>query len=397
MDTANVDRLLAARGLRAFGDGFVSLLLPLYLLELGFGSVTVGLVASATLLGSGVMTLGVGVVAHRFTARTLLLAAAALMALTGAGFATITQLWPLVVIAFVGTLNPSNGDVSVFAPLEHAVLAQVVDDRHRTAVFARYALVGSLLAALGSLAAGVPALFARSLGWPLAAALQAMFVAYGLLGVSAAFVYRGLPRGHATGPRAAGALKHSRRAVLTLAALFSLDAFGGGLVVQSLVALWLFQRFDLSPAAAGSIFFATGVLSAVSFLVAARVARRIGLVNTMVFTHLPANLCLVAIPFLPDLTWVVALLLVRGFLSQMDVPTRSSYVMAIVPPEERAAAASVTLVPRSFASAVSPLLAGYLLGLSTFGWPLVAAGAIKIVYDGLLLMTFRHVRPPEER
>lgn len=397
MDVAHVDRLYAARGLRAFGDGFVSLLLPLYLLELGYESVTVGLVASATLLGSGVMTLGVGVVAHRFAARTLLLAAAALMAATGAGFATLTHLWPLVVIAFVGTLNPSNGDVSVFAPLEHAVLAHVVDDRNRTEAFARYALVGSLLAALGALAAGAPALVARSLGWPMLAALQAMFAAYGLLGVATALVYRGLPRWRPAGTRAAGALTRSRRAVLTLAALFALDAFGGGFVVQSLVALWLFQRFELSAGAAGSIFFATGILSAVSFLVAARVARRFGLVNTMVFTHLPANACLVAIPFLPDLTWVVVLLLVRGFLSQMDVPTRSSYVMAIVPPEERAAAASMTLVPRSFASAVSPFLAGYLLTVSTFGWPLLAAGAIKIVYDALLLTLFRGVRPPEER
>ena len=392
MDTANVDRLLAARGLRAFGDGFVSLLLPLYLLELGFGSVTVGLVASATLLGSGVMTLGVGVVAHRFAARTLLLAAAALMALTGAGFATITQLWPLVVIAFVGTLNPSNGDVSVFAPLEHAVLAQVVDDRHRTAVFARYALVGSLLAALGSLAAGVPALFARSLGWPLAAALQAMFVAYGLLGVAAAFVYRGLPRGHATGPRAAGALKHSRRAVLTLAALFSLDAFGGGLVVQSLVALWLFQRFDLSPAAAGSIFFATGVLSAVSFLVAARVARRIGLVNTMVFTHLPANLCLIGAAFAPTLAWALALLLVRAALSQMDVPTRSAFVMAVVTPAERSAAASFTAVPRSLAAALAPSLAGAWFAAGWIALPLVACGVLKVGYDLALWRSRRGLR-----
>jgi MFS family permease len=184
--------------------------------------------------------------------------------------------------------------------------------------------------------------------------------------------------------------------VFTLAALFALDAFGGGFIVQSLLALWLYQRFDLSLAAASSLFFVTGILSAISFLVAARVARRIGLVNTMVFTHLPANVCLVAIPLMPDLAWAVALLVVRAFLSQMDVPTRSSYVMAIVPPEERAAAASVTLVPRSLASAASPFLAGWLLTLSPFGWPLVAAGAIKILYDVLLLATFRHVRPPEE-
>ena len=182
----------------------------------------------------------------------------------------------------------------------------------------------------------------------------------------------------------------------TLAALFSLDAFGGGFVVQSLLALWLFQKFDLSIAVAGSIFFWTGVLSAFSYLVAVRIANRIGLVNTMVFTHLPANIVLLIIPFLSDLTGVIVLLLVRAALSQMDVPTRTSYVMAVVTPGERAAAASVTSVPRSLASSISPLIAGYMLGLSSFGWPLLVAGAVKIVYDLLLLTTFRTVRPPEE-
>jgi predicted MFS family arabinose efflux permease len=178
--------------------------------------------------------------------------------------------------------------------------------------------------------------------------------------------------------------------------LFSLDAFGGGFVVQSLLALWLFEKFQFSIAAAGTIFFWTGVLSAFSYLVAVRIANRIGLVNTMVFTHLPANALLLAIPFVADPAWVIVLLLVRAALSQMDVPTRSSYVMAVVAPEERAAAASITSVPRSLASAVSPLFAGYLLGLSSFGWPLVIAGGLMIAYDLLLLATFRKVRPPEE-
>jgi predicted MFS family arabinose efflux permease len=220
---------------------------------------------------------------------------------------------------------------------------------------------------------------------------------YALLGVAAALAYRGLPRALESTARAAAPLTKSRRAVFTLAALFSLDAFGGGFIVQSLIALWLYQRFDLSIATAGTIFFATGILSAVSFLIAVRIARRIGLVNTMVFTHLPANLCLIVIPLVPDLGWVIALLLVRSLLSQMDVPTRSSYVMAIVSPEERPAAASLTAVPRSLASAASPFMAGYLLTLSTFGWPLVLAGGIKILYDLLFLATFRRVRPPEER
>ena len=215
-------------------------------------------------------------------------------------------------------------------------------------------------------------------------------------GVAIALVYRGLPRQLTSDAKQVAPLGPSRRAVFTLAALFSLDSFGGGFVVQSLVALWLYQRYDLSPALAGTLFFATGVMSAFSYLVAVRIAKRIGLVNTMVFTHLPANLCLIAIPFMPSLAGVIVLLFIRSALSQMDVPTRSSYVMAIVLPAERAAAASITSVPRSLASAVSPFLSGWLLGASPFGWPLVIAGTLKIVYDVLLLVQFRKVRPPEE-
>ena len=397
MNNPNVNRLIAARALRAFGDGFVSLLLPLYLIDLGYDTVTVGLVASATLVGSGAMTLAVGLTAHRYHYRSLLLAAAGLMAATGVSFAAFTDLWPLLVIAVVGTLNPSSGDVSVFLPMEHAVLARVVEDRDRTAVFARYALAGTLVAALGSLAAGAPSLLGAWTGWPQRACLQAMFVLYAVLGLAIALVYRGLPGRLASDAHPVAPLGPSRRAVFTLAALFSVDSFGGGFVVQSLLALWLYQRHGLSPATAGTLFFATGVMSAFSYLVAVRIAKRIGLVNTMVFTHLPANLCLVAVPFAGHLAVVIVLLCVRSLLSQMDVPTRSSYVMAIVTPEERPAAASITAVPRSLASAASPFLAGYLLSLSTFGWPLVAAGGLKIAYDLMLLARVRRVRAPEDK
>ena len=396
-NAADVKRVLTAKGLRAFGDGFVSLLLPLYLLELGLGPLQVGILATATLLGSGLLTLGVGWRAHRHHDRTLLLAAAWLMAATGLGFALLRDFWPLLLIAVVGTLNPSSGDVSVFLPLEHAVLSQAAADRERTAVFARYSLVGALVAAFGSLAASLPAMLAAPAGLSARASMQAMFVLYAALGLAIAAIYRGLPAARALGASPAIApLRESKARVYALAALFSLDAFGGGFVVQSMVALWLYQRFGMSLAAAGTLFFCTSVLSALSYLVAVRLARRIGLVNTMVFTHLPSSLCLVLIPFMSDLTWVIALLLVRSALSQMDVPTRSSYVMAIVSPAERPAAASVTSVPRSLASAASPLLAGYLLSLSAFGWPLVAAGGLKIVYDVLLLAYFGKVRPPEE-
>jgi MFS family permease len=319
------------------------------------------------------------------------------MAGTGLGFALVTDFWPLLLIAFVGTLNPSSGDVSVFLPLEHAVLSRVVDDRKRTATFARYSLVGSLSAAAGSLAATLPDLGASTTGVSTTTAMQWLFVLYALLAGLAALVYRGLPRALASDTGLPTApLKESRKIVYTLAALFSLDAFGGGFVVQSMLALWLYQTFSLSLATAGTLFFWTGVLTAVSYLIAVRIANRIGLVNTMVFTHIPSSLCLIAIPFMPELPYVIGLLFVRSALSQMDVPTRSSYVMAIVRPEERPAAASITSVPRSLASAASPFLAGYLLGMSSFGWPLLLAGAVKIVYDLLLLAMFRKVRPPEE-
>jgi len=394
MRVASLRGLLVARGLRAFGDGFISLLLPVYLLALGFTPFEVGVITTGTLLGSAALTLFVGYHAHRFDFRALLLAATALMTATGLCFAIVTDFWPLLVVAVVGTLNPSSGDVSVFLPLEHALLARLAPDRLRTAWFARYSIAGALLGAAGALFAGAPQLVARLTPLSMHGALQAMFVVYALLGVASALVYRRLPAGPTRTQEAKAApLVEGKRVVYTLAALFSIDALGGGFIVQSMLALWLFERFALSTITAGVIFFWTGVFSALSYVVAVRIANRIGLVYTMVLTHLPSNVLLILVAFAPDLATSVALLLLRSALSQMDVPTRSAFVMAIVPPVERPAAASVTSVPRSLASASSPLLAGYLLGISTFGWPLIIAGALKIVYDLLLLAFFRrHAR-----
>ena len=397
MNAPGVRRLLFVRALRAFGDGYVSLLLPVYLLSLGLTPFEVGVIATATLLGSGALTLWVGLHAYRFRYRALLIAASMLMAATGVGFASFSAFWPLLVIAVVGTLNPSSGDVSVFLPLEHAVLSRIVEDRRRTAVFARYSLVGALVAAFGALCAGVPEWIAATFAISTIGAYQAMFGLYALLGIASGFAYRKLPATLAADLELpASPLSRSRHTVYKLAALFSLDAFGGGFIVQSLLALWLLERYQLSIAVAGTIFFWSGVFSALSYLVATRIADRFGLVNTMVFTHLPSSLLLLMIPFAPSLGIAIALLLARSALSQMDVPTRSSYVMAVVAPSERAAAASLTSVPRSLAAALSPLIAGYLLGLSSFGWPLIIAGGVKIVYDLLLLANFRSVRPPEE-
>ena len=395
--TADSRLLLAARGLRAANDGFVSIILPAYLLLLGFDALHVGLLATATLLGSALLTLAVGFTGVRRHTRALLIAASLLMVLTGLGFAAFVDFWPLLVIAFVGTLNPSSGDVSVFLPLEHALLAGGVAGHDRTALFARYSLVGALLGAAGTLLAALPEL-AASWGVARLAAFKAMFVLYALGGLIAALIYRRLCRAEVIdGGPPPSALGPSRWVVYQLAALFSLDAFAGGLVVQSLLALWLFQTFGLSLAVTAQLFFWSGLLTAVSYLAAAPLARRIGLINTMVFTHLPANLCLVAVPFATGLWQAIALLLLRSLLSQMDVPTRTSYVMAVVTPAERQAAASLTAVPRSLAAALSPSLAGWMLGAATFAWPLLLAGALKIAYDLALLARFRHIRPPEEQ
>ncbi len=389
--------LLAARALRAFGDGYVSLLLPYYLTLLGYSALEIGLLVTATLLGSGLMTLAIGFIAHRHSTRHLLLAASVLMALTGLTASIFTDFWPLLIIAVIGTLNPSASDVTPFSPLEQTLLARATTPQSRTALFARYSLIGALIAAVGAQAAGVPDLFASGGDAARLMTVRVMFVLYAFLGIASLLLYRRLsPALEAPTHEQPVPLGKSRRIVYTLAALFSIDSFAGGFAVQSLLALWLLQRFDLSVAAAGNIFFWTGLLTAFSHLAAARVAARFGLINTMVFTHLPANVFLILVPFMPTLELALLFLFLRSALSSMDVPARTSYVMAVVSPGERPAAASLTAVPRSLASALSPSIAGALLVASPFGWPLVICGALKIVYDLTLLRMFRAVKPSEE-
>ena len=394
---ANIRYLCLSCAIRDFGDGFVALLLPVYLAARGLGAFEVGLVATLALLGSALMTLGVGFVGARHDPRGLLLAASFLMLATGLAFAASSTLAFVSIVALLGTINPSSGSVSIFVPLEHAVLARSVAADARTRVFARYSLIGALAAALGSLAATTPGRLSVS-GAPALGTLQAMFVLYALLGAFAGLSYACLARGvPSAAERPRTPLGPSRSVVYRLAALFSLDAFAGGFVVQSLMALWLFERFGLSLAAVGMLFLWTGVASAFSFPVAAWLARRIGLVNTMVFTHIPSSLCLILAALVPRVELALAALLVRAFLSQMDVPTRSSYVMAVVTPAERTAAASVTAVPRSLAAAISPALAGGLFAAGFPALPLIICGTLKIGYDIALLWTFRDIRPPEER
>lgn len=388
--------LYAARAARGVGDGFAIVLLPAYLELIGFDSVAIGFVATAALLGTALLTLGVGFVAPRHDLRTLLLIGAVVMIFTGIAFPAFHHLTLIALVAFLGTINPSSGDMGVMIPLEHAMLAQDASDDARTRIFARYSLIGALSMAAGSLAAALPD-YMIAAGVSRINAFAWMFYAYAALGVIAALLYRRLPHAQMADRPPAAPLRESRGIVYKLAALFSLDAFAGGFVVQSLLALWLFQRFDLSLSAASVFFFWSTVFSAFSYPVAAWLAKRIGLINTMVFTHIPSSLLLILAAFSPDLYVTLGLLLVRSALSQMDVPTRTSYVMAVVTPAERTAAASVTAVPRSLASGISPVFAGVLLTLPFTGTPLIIAGTLKIAYDFGLLWAFRHIKPPEER
>jgi MFS family permease len=389
-----MNSIFLARALRDFGDGFVAVLLPVYLTTLGLSAFGVGVVATAALFGSALLTLLVGFLGARYDVRGLLLAASVLMIATGLAYAAANDYAVLLVVAFVGTINPSGGSTSVFVPLEHTVLSGAVEPARRTWAFARYSLIGALAGAVGALAAATPEWLAP-LGIGTIAAIKIMFGFYALLGLLGGLAYSRIPATKRI--QAVAPLGPSRGIVYKLAALFAIDAFAGGFVVQSLLALWLFERFDLSLAAAGAFFFCSGVLAAFSFPVAAWIGARIGLVNTMVFTHIPSSLCLIAAAFAPSLEWALGLLLVRAALSQMDVPTRSSYVMAVVTEPERPAAASVTAVPRSLASAASPALAGALFAAGLQAWPLLLCGGLKIVYDLMLLAAFRGIKPPEER
>lgn len=364
-----------------------------YLARLGFSPVAVGAIVTGTLFGSGAVTLTVGLVSHRVSSRRLLLLASLLMVGTGVGFAGFTGFWPLFAIAVLGTLNPSNGDVSLFLPLEQAALATfAVGRRATTSLFARYNVIGSFAGALGALAVGLPELLGRFWGITMLAAERGVFVVYAAVGGGVAVLYSRIaeqPVTHA--PRQP--LVSSRSAVLKLAALFSLDSFGGGFVVQSLLALWLFRRFQLSLTAAGAFFFVSSLASSLSQFLSPHLAARIGLIRTMVYTHVPANLLLIAAAFMPTLELTLLCLLLRASVSSMDVPARQAYVMSVVPPEERAAAASVTNVPRSLAAAIAPTFAGLLLERTNFGWPLLFAGTIKVTYDFLLLALFHKAEP----
>ncbi len=398
--------LFATRSLRMFGYGFLAVVLVLYLEAIGFNGAEVGLLLGLTLLGDAAISLLLTTRADRFGRRRTLFLGSLLMVGAGVVFAGSSAFPVLLVAATLGVLSPSGNEVGPFLAIEQASLSQLVDARGRTTLFARYQVVGSVATACGSLAAGVVTQAALQAGFVPVDSFRVVIIGYAIVGVAMAFVFPLLSRAVEVPATAAGivvpttrlGLHKSRGIVARLSALFALDAFGGGFVMQGFIAFWLTAQFGADPAQVGAILFAANILAAVSALAAGPLAARFGLIRTMVYTHLPSNVLLILVPFMPTLELAVALLLVRFSISQMDVPTRQSYTIAVVDPDERSAAAGVTGIARSLGVAASPLIAGPLyLGASFAGAPFVIGGSIKIVYDLLLYRAFSSVPPPEER
>jgi MFS family permease len=398
--------LFASRFLRLFAYGSLSVILVFYLVSLGLSESQTGLLLSLTLAGDVLISLFLTTRADRIGRRRMLLVGAALMAGAGVAFACTHNFLFLVVAGTIGVISPSGNEVGPFLSIEQAALSHVVSPGARTEVFAWYTLAGSLATALGALCAGAVTGVLQRSAMPPVTSYRVVVIAYAVLGAILAFLFARLtPETEVREPQATSVrnlktffgVGRSHHVVLKLSSLFALDSFAGGFVVQSFAAYWFYLRFGVRPAGLGAIFFWANVFAGISALLASRLASRIGLVKTMVVTHLPSNALLILVPLMPTLPLAVFVLLVRFSISQMDVPTRQSYTMAVVSPEERSAAAGITGVARTTGAAISPLFAGMLFARpSLINIPFFLAGGLKIVYDLLLYRAFVTVQPPEE-
>jgi MFS family permease len=400
--TRDARLLFLARAVRMFGYGSLGVILVLYLAAAGLDAGSIGLLLTLTLAGDTVISLLLTTHADRIGRRRTLIIGAVLMAAAGVVFAGSTAFVVLLVAATLGVLSPSGSEVGPFLPIEQASLTEVTPSARRTGIYAWYNLVGSIATATGALVSGLIVGSLQGAGWTALDAYRAVLVGYAVIGLAIVPIVRSVSTAVEVPPvdtsiaRRFG-LHRSRGTVGRLSALFALDAFGGGLIIQSLLAFWFHQRFGVPVEVLGAIFFGANILAAVSALAAARIAARIGLINTMVFTHLPSNVLLMLVPLMPTVELAILVLLARFSISQMDVPTRQSYTMAVVDPDERSAAAGVTGIARTTGAALSPLIAAPLFavpGLASV--PFFLAGGLKIVYDLALWRAFRGRRAPDD-
>jgi len=391
-----------------FAYGSLSVILVFYLIGLGLSEAQVGLVLTLTLVGDVIVSLYLTTRADRIGRRRMLIVGSILMAAAGLAFASTSNLLFLVIAGTIGVISPSGNEVGPFLSIEQAALSHIVPAAARTEVFAWYTLAGSLATALGALCGGGLTQALQHTAMTHVQSYRAVVFLYAALGVALAFLFLRLSTSVEVTPASNGpvpsssvagifGIVRSRNVVLKLSGLFALDSFAGGFVVQSFAAYWFYLRFGVQPAALGAIFFWANVFAGISALLATRLAARIGLIRTMVVTHLPSNILLILVPLMPNLSLAVLMLLLRFSISQMDVPTRQSYTMAVVPAEERSAAGGFTGVARTTGAAISPLLAGFLFARpSLISAPFFIAGTLKIIYDLLLYKQFVAVRPPEE-
>ncbi len=399
--------LFGARMARMFGYGFLAVVLVLYLAALGLDEVRIGLLLTLTLVGDTAISLWMSTQADRYGRRRMLVLGALLVLGAGLAFIVTHDFTILLVAATIGVISPSGYEVGPFLPIEQSALSQIVADERRTGIFAWYNLAGSFATAAGSLAGGALATLGQQWGMTPLASYRVVLAGYALIGLVLALLFRQLSpavevrptsRNPHTAPAARLGLHRSGGVVLRLAGLFAVDSFAGGFILQSILAYWLYVRFGTDEAMLGVIFFGANLLAGISALAASAIASRIGLVNTMVFTHLPSNILLMFVPLMPTMPLTILVLLVRYSISQMDVPTRQSYTMAIVNPEERSAAAGITGTARTVGASLAPVCAGLLLSSpALMSGPFFIAGGLKIVYDLLLLAAFRGVKPPEEQ
>ncbi len=386
--------LFATRAARMFSYGFLSVVLVLYLVGLGFSEGRIGLLLTLTLVGDALISLWITLNADRIGRKWMLVLGAGLMVLAGIPFALSGDFTVLVLAATFGVISPSGNEVGPFLAIEQAALSQVVSEERRTGVFAWYNLTGSFATALGALAGGWSAQGLQVAGLAPVASYRVLVFAYAAVGVILALLFAKMSEAVEAPPAPVQAgrwgLHASRGVVLRLSALFSLDAFAGGFVIQSIVAYWFHVKFGVAPGMLGSIFFVANVLAGLSSLYAVRLASRIGLIRTMVYTHIPSNVLLILVPLMPNLPLAITVLLLRFSISQMDVPTRQAYTMAVVAPDERSAAAGVTGIARTTGAAISPMLAGPMLAIPGLaGVPFFIAGGLKILYDLLLYRSFK--------
>jgi len=400
----NVFTLFSARILRLFCYGFLSVILALYFAEIGLTERQIGLLFTLTLVGDAGISLWLTTTADRYGRKRTLIVGALLMTVAGVVFLVTHNVLILLAAAIIGVISPSGNEIGPFLSVEQAALAQLLPSEKRTQMFAWYNLVGSFATAVGALAGGWLAQLLQFRGMSAVVAYRSVLMGYALGGIILVILFLLLTRDveATTASQAKPAhrvlgLHRSRGVVIRLSGLFALDAFAGGLVVQALIAYWFHVKFGIDAGLIGSIFFGANMLAGVSALLAVRLANRIGLINTMVFTHIPSNLLLILVPLMPTLPLAITVLLLRFSISQMDVPTRQSYTMAVVSPDERSAASGVTSIARSLGAAVSPSLTGIFFAVpALLSVPFFLAGGLKIVYDLLLYRGFRTMRPPEE-